>query len=180
MKLEQQPGIERADAQPVVDAERRPKVIGIAAVGPVVPFEQAERRRAGESVLEVEPHAETGMEIDQIRREALVREARGRPIHRLTEQDRALQGLDVVVGCGRGFPARAHPQPAHSRDLAVPRDVDEEDLVAGIGRQRSGQMREMPRKMAMGKNDPHWLGWRNVPFAGAAIAVCSIFLGHLL
>ena len=169
IELEQQPGVQRADPQPVVRAERRPQKVGIAVAGSVVPFEQAKRRRRGEGVLEIEPHPETGMEIDQIRVEAPLRQACGRPIHRLAQQHRPFERLEVVVGCGRAFPGGADLQPTHTGDLAPPGGMDEDDLIARIARQSSGEMSEMPRKIAMRKDDFAWLGLVKVQFEGSAI-----------
>jgi hypothetical protein len=98
------------------------------------------------------------MEVDQIRLEAVFGQACGRAIGRLTHQHRPFERLQVMVSCRRRLPGRAHPQPAYAGDLALARGVDEDDLVARIGRKRARQVGEMPWKVAVREKNPHGSG----------------------
>ena len=121
----------------------------------IEPFEIAKQPRRGKDLAHEQGRAPAGMAIDDVGLEAFraaVRLRRERLPGPAGSPIPACGYSDAPPGAAAG---RREQHAAHAGDLALPRLRAEDNLIAGDGRQRTGQMPELSRKIVMKKQDTH-------------------------
>lgn len=76
--------------------------------------------------------------------------------HRLAEQDRLFQGVDIVVGGFRRFAAEVVDDFPHPGNLDFLAPGHEYDLIFGVGAELPGKMLVLAGEILMNKETFHW------------------------